>query len=118
MNGRSQGAALLTPTFCRIAACTAAASLAWLAAASTVAQSQAPSFRAGVVLVPVDVRAIDANANPVTDLAAADFTIFDDGVPQKTALFSAQAQVESSRRGRAFFIFAGAGRFEPTGEKA
>ncbi len=44
-------------------------------------------FRTGVVLVPVDVRVVDRDGNPVTDLTAADFTILENGVPQPIAHF-------------------------------
>jgi VWFA-related protein len=39
-------------------------------------------FRSQATLVPVDVRAVDRQGRPVTDLTVADFTIFEDGVPQ------------------------------------
>jgi VWFA-related protein len=52
---------------------------------------QAPVFRAGVTLVPLDVRVVDKNGTPVTDLAAADFTILEDGVPQRLGHFSTHA---------------------------
>lgn len=47
------------------------------------------SFRSGVMLVPVDVRVLDQRGRPVTDLAAADFRLFEDGVEQKIAHFAA-----------------------------
>lgn len=44
-----------------------------------------------VTMVPIDVRAFDRCGKPVTDLAAGDFEIFEDGVPQRIAHFSTQA---------------------------
>jgi VWFA-related protein len=48
-------------------------------------------FRSGTVLVPVDVRVLDSKGQPVTDLKAEDFTVFEDGKPQQIRHFSAQA---------------------------
>jgi VWFA-related protein len=53
-------------------------------------QAQPPTFRAGVVLVPIDVRVVDGKGRPVTDLTAEDFTIVEDGVPQRISHFSVQ----------------------------
>jgi VWFA-related protein len=39
-------------------------------------------FRSQATLVPVDVRAVDRQGRPVTDLTLADFTILEDGAPQ------------------------------------
>jgi VWFA-related protein len=61
-----------------------------MAAAGQQNQTPVP-FRAGVVLVPLDVRVIDAHGNPVTNLSAADFTILDDGVRQEIAHFATQS---------------------------
>jgi VWFA-related protein len=47
--------------------------------------------RAGVTAVPIDVRVLDRNGRPITDLQRADFTVFEDGVPQTTTHFSTQA---------------------------
>jgi len=55
------------------------------------AQDPQNVFRAGTTLVPVDVRVIDREGKPVTDLAAADFTIRENGVLQSIAHFSTQA---------------------------
>lgn len=46
------------------------------------------TFRASVTLVPLDVRVLDERGQPVTDLEAADFTVFEDGVPQVIRQFS------------------------------
>ncbi len=54
-------------------------------------QTQFPgAIRSRVVLVPVDVRAIDGNGDPVTDLRQTDFTIEENGVAQTIAHFSTQ----------------------------
>jgi len=42
-----------------------------------------PQFRSRTVLVPIDVRVVGKNGQPVTDLTASDFSILEDGVPQK-----------------------------------
>lgn len=42
----------------------------------------------GNTLVPVDVHVLDHNGKPVTDLARADFTILEDGVPQQIRYWS------------------------------
>jgi VWFA-related protein len=47
-----------------------------------------PTFRVEVNYVEVDARVTDANGNPVSDLTAADFELFEDGKPQKIAAFS------------------------------
>ena len=57
------------------------------------AQQQAPqpSFRSRITLVPLDVRVLDRNGRPVTDLTRDDFTIVEDGVPQTIRHFSTQS---------------------------
>ena len=79
-------------------------------------QNQAPpAFRANVVLVPLNVRVVDAEGHPVTDLTAADFTVFENGVKQEIAHFSAQASSASLAPGhqaparRTFLIVLGRG---------
>jgi VWFA-related protein len=49
--------------------------------------TQVPRFRAGVNAVLVDVVVIDADGQPITGLAAEDFQVFEDGVPQTVATF-------------------------------
>ena len=51
------------------------------------AQQATTQIRSGTVLVPVDVRVLDANGNPVTDLTAADFTVYENDVRQDIAHF-------------------------------
>ena len=55
------------------------------------AQQQVPgAIRSRVVLVPIDVRVIDEQGNPVTDLRQADFAIEENGVAQEIVHFSTQ----------------------------
>jgi VWFA-related protein len=54
-------------------------------------RAQQGVFRAGVTMVPIDVRAFDRQGKPVSDLTAEDLQIFEDGVRQRIAHFSTQA---------------------------
>ena len=54
-----------------------------------VAQTQPPSLRSKVVLVPLDVRVVDGDGNPVTDLKETDFTVYENGIVQKISHFLA-----------------------------
>ncbi|MCX6538752.1 MAG: VWA domain-containing protein [Acidobacteria bacterium] len=117
---------MLTRTRFRVAVGVAMASFWWLA--PMVAQVQQPRapvpFRAGVTLVPVDIRVVDADGNPVTNLKAADFTIFENGVRQDIAHFSTQSSLaatpetagSSARAPRTFFIVLGRGRLNDPGK--
>lgn len=49
------------------------------------------SFRSRITVVPLDVRVLDRNGKPITDLTQADFTITEDGVVQTISHFSAQS---------------------------
>jgi len=49
---------------------------------------QAPVFRSGVTVIPIDVRVTDKDNRPVTDLRPEEFTIVEDGVPQSIRHFS------------------------------
>jgi len=51
-------------------------------AAQSPPAAQPPQFRGGVLVVPVDVRVVDRQGNPVTDLKESDFTILENGQPQ------------------------------------
>jgi VWFA-related protein len=64
-------------------ALTLAATLA-LSAAPVPAQERPrpPQFRAGITMVPVDVRVLGPHGQPVTDLTRDDFEILEDDVPQ------------------------------------
>jgi len=56
------------------------------------ADQQPPTFRADTHLVQVTVVVQDGRLNPVTDLAAADFRVFEDGKEEPIALFSADSR--------------------------
>jgi VWFA-related protein len=61
---------------------------------SITGQSQAPTFRAGTVLVPIDVRVIDRRTHkPVTNLRQDEFIVTENNVRQRIGLFSTQALV-------------------------
>src|SRR5438874_12522850 len=55
---------------------------------------QAPSFRASVDLIDIDVSVLDKNRMPVRGLTAADFTVLEDGKPQPIVAFDAVALPE------------------------
>jgi Ca-activated chloride channel family protein len=50
--------------------------------------NQAPSFRAGVDIVSLNVTVTDGSARYLTDLQPGDFSVFEDGVKQDVTLFS------------------------------
>ena len=52
---------------------------------------QPPTFRADTHLVQVTVVVQDGRSNAVTDLAAGDFRVFEDGKEQAISLFSADS---------------------------
>jgi VWFA-related protein len=58
---------------------------------SSAAQQPQQTFRSGITIVPVDVRVVDRNGKPITDLKQEDFTIVEDGVPQKIVHFAFHA---------------------------
>jgi VWFA-related protein len=83
--------------------------LALLAAARPAIQAQQqpgtsrPTFTADTELVPLDVRVLDRSGRPVLGLTAADFSVTEDGVPQRVEHFSivhrtAAASGTASRR--------------------
>lgn len=45
------------------------------------------AFRSRISIVPVDIRVLDGNGRPVTDLRQEDFTVAEDGVPQEIRHF-------------------------------
>jgi len=59
-------------------------------AAAIPLSAQMPQFRGSTTLVPLDVRVLDKNGQPVRGLAAVDFKIAEDGVPQEVRHFSTQ----------------------------
>jgi VWFA-related protein len=126
------------PAYCRygVAALVVLVGACAAAAAVTAQDAGAPQeqrvFRAGTTLVPLDVRVIDREGRPVTDLEASDFTLLEDKVPQAIAHFAKQALVPepsavptgpvaraadslefTSSRARTFLIVLGRGRLQP-----
>ena len=58
------------------------------------APQQVPgTIRTNITMVPIDIRVLDRNGRPVTDLTQADFVVTENGVRQKIAHFSAQGLV-------------------------
>jgi VWFA-related protein len=57
---------------------------------------QTPTFRTGVTVVPIDVRVVDRSGKPVTDLKQSDFTIVEDGIPQRIVHFFFQTLAPST----------------------
>lgn len=53
-------------------------------------RAQAPTFRGRITLVPIDVRVLDRDGKPVTDLGKADFAVVEDGVTQPVSFFERQ----------------------------
>ncbi len=53
-------------------------------------QTQVPAYRSAVALVPVDVRVLDRNGNPLTDLRQDEFTVLEDGRRQEVRHFVLQ----------------------------
>src|SRR5262245_61703428 len=72
-----------------LAAICVACVLAIAAAAQAPPTQSPPIFRTGVDLVQVDVSVFDKNRRPIRGLTAADFTIREDGNPQKIEAFAA-----------------------------
>ena len=86
------------------------------------------TFRAGVSIVPLAVRVLDANGNPVTNLGPSDFVVLENGVPQPLLYFDPQrfdsqrladeaaaakpAGLEAASTARLFLIGFGRGRLQ------
>ena len=66
------------------------AALYALPAAQQPAPDQRQTFRTRVTIIPVDVRVVDRDGKPVTDLKREDFIVSEDGVAQKIVHFSFQ----------------------------
>jgi VWFA-related protein len=63
------------------------------------------SFRSGVLMVPVDVRVLNAQGKPVLGLVKDDFVVFEDGVPQPIVDFTAATgHVEGHPSDRRVFL--------------
>lgn len=56
-----------------------------------------PTFRSVVTMVPIDVRVLDGNGDPITDLKAEDFTILENGKRQQIRHFSTMALTAETR---------------------
>jgi VWFA-related protein len=69
--------------------------VAWSATPAAQRPQSPGAIRTAVTLVPVDVRVLDRDGRPVTNLEAGDFAILEDGVPQKLAHFSAETLAPS-----------------------
>ena len=52
------------------------------------APQQRPQFRAAVDLIQVDVSVLDSVRRPLRGLSAGDFTVLEDGVPQRVMAFT------------------------------
>jgi VWFA-related protein len=75
---------------------------------------QLPQFRAGVTLVPVEVRVVDRNGSPVRDLTKADFVVKEAGILQEVAHLQT-VDSETAAVGRTFVVVLGRGRLnDPT----
>jgi len=60
--------------------------------APPLAPTQAPTFRTGTLVVPLDVRVTDRKGVPITDLTAADFMVTEDRVRQRITQFVPQSE--------------------------
>jgi VWFA-related protein len=80
-------------------------------------------FRAGITVVPVDVRVVDRDGKPITDLTREDFTLEENGVRQQIVNFAVQRlapqassdlsipdQADRERGSRRFLLVLGRGR--------
>lgn len=63
--------------------------VALASAAVITAAQERPVFRTGVEVIQLDVSVLDKDRRPVRGLTADDFTIFEDGKPQKVLAFNA-----------------------------
>lgn len=75
-----------------LACWTVIAALSW----GQTPSAQPPTFRADTHLVQVTVVATDSRQNPVRDLKAGDFRVFEDGKEQPISLFSADSRASTS----------------------
>ncbi|TAK17982.1 MAG: VWA domain-containing protein [Acidobacteria bacterium] len=109
------------------------AACAVLAAQTPQTQTQTPPvFRSGATLVPLDVRVLDRNGKPITDLKQSEFVVTENGAPQAIAHFSATALTAvptedapgllraaartdtlKPQNGRVFLLVLGRGRLQP-----
>lgn len=76
------------------------------------------TFSAGAVLVPVDVRVIDRNGRSVKDLKEQDFTILEDGIPQRIAHFAVHEASSGGAPSQAPLVTADPFESNPTQQRA
>ena len=97
------------------------------------ARQELPAFRSRITLVPLDVRVLDREGKPVTDLSRDDFTVLENNEAQVIAMFSASGLVPEAPppqsqfrpglrqavgaqlappRGRTFLLVVGRGRIQ------
>ena len=67
----------------------AVGAVAVLLVTALAGQEQRPVFRTGVEVIQLDVSVLDKDRRPVRGLTAGDFTILEDGKPQKVLAFNA-----------------------------
>ncbi len=60
-----------------------------LSASRQSSATQQPTFRAGTEIIQLDVSVLDKDRKPIRNLTKADFTVLEDGKPQRVAAFSA-----------------------------
>ncbi len=108
------------------------AAFAGLDAQNPPPQQPPPQFRTSTTLVPVDIRVIDRQGKPVTDLTEADFTVVEDGRRQSISFFSSHSLVAAEpapgalpllrdpratalapQNHRVFLLLLGRGRLQP-----
>ena len=65
--------------------------LAALAVTSFAQEPQPPAIRTRITMVPLDVRVVDRDGKPVTDLKQEDFAVFENRVPQQIKHFFVNA---------------------------
>jgi len=80
-----------------------ACAVALLSPATPSAQDPPPQqnprqFRTSTTLIPVDIRVLDRQGKPVTDLTQADFTVVEDGRRQAIEFFSGHSLVAAEPR--------------------
>ena len=98
--------------------------------AQTPQTQSPPSFAVRTTLVPVDIRVVDRQGNPVTDLTRADFDVLEDGKRRTIEVFAPSALVPNAsavgdelrmangnavsepQRRRVFLLVMGRGRLE------
>src|SRR3954447_19553280 len=73
----------------------------WRAALATIilvfsASAQEPTFKVDVKLVNVFVTVTDQQGAPIGNLTKSDFSLFEDGVSQRIAVFSKESQLPLS----------------------